>query len=207
MKLYADTWARRTSQVAADLSLLAWLLAWAWLGRFVHDLTAALAVPGRRMETAGDGLADNLRQAADSAAGVPVVGEDLRTPFDGAGDAATALAEAGRDQAEAVMDLALLLGVTVFAVPAALALLVWLPLRIRFVRRATAAHRLLHEGADLDLFALRALARQPLGRLARVSDDPAGRWRAHDAAVIRDLAVVELRASGLRVPDSVGGRG
>ena len=53
-------------------------------------------------------------------------------------------------------------------------------------------------GRDLDLFALRALATQPVHVLARVADDPAGAWRAGDAEVVSRLADLELRAVGLR---------
>ena len=53
---------------------------------------------------------------------------------------------------------------------------------------------------DLDLFALRALARQPMHRLAKISDDPAGAWRRGDPEVVRRLAVLELREVGLKPP-------
>ena len=53
---------------------------------------------------------------------------------------------------------------------------------------------------DLDLFALRALSRQPMHRLARISDDPAGAWRRRDPAVVRRLAELELRTVGLKPP-------
>ena len=85
-------------------------------------------------------------------------------------------------------------------IPIVLVVGVWLLLRLRFVRRATAAQRFIDADADLDLFALRALARQPMHRLARVSDDPAGAWRAQDPDVVRALALLELRDSGLRPP-------
>ena len=37
-------------------------------------------------------------------------------------------------------------------------------------------------------------------RLARVADDPAGAWRAHDPDVVRALALLELHDCGLRPP-------
>ena len=88
-------------------------------------------------------------------------------------------------------------------------LAVYLPLRWRFVREATAGRRFLEGTSDpathlerrLDLFALRALSRHPLHRLARVSDDPAGAWRRGDPDVVHALASLELRSTGLRVPD------
>jgi hypothetical protein len=36
--------------------------------------------------------------------------------------------------------------------------------------------------------------------LAKVSDDPAGAWRARDPAVVAALAALELRDCGLAVP-------
>ncbi len=60
-------------------------------------------------------------------------------------------------------------------------------------------------GEDLDLFALRALAHQPLHVLARITDDPAGAWRRGDRAVTDRLAELELRANGLRLPPGASG--
>ncbi|HEY0776081.1 MAG TPA: hypothetical protein VGD51_18490, partial [Nocardioidaceae bacterium] len=61
--------------------------------------------------------------------------------------------------------------------------------------------RFIDSSDDLDLFALRAMAHQPLHRLARISDDPAGAWRRGDPDVVRRLATLELRDSGLSVPE------
>ena len=85
------------------------------------------------------------------------------------------------------------LAITSFAV-------LWVPIRIAFVRRAAAAQRFVDADEDLDLFALRALARQPLHVLARIDDDPAGAWRRGDQPVIHALAALELREEGLRPP-------
>jgi len=84
-------------------------------------------------------------------------------------------------------------------------LLLWLPRRVAFARRAGAARRHLDTAADLDLFALRAMARQPMHRLARVSDDPVAEWRRGDPARVRALADLELRDMGLRVPKRLRG--
>jgi hypothetical protein len=72
--------------------------------------------------------------------------------------------------------------------------------RWRFVREATAGARFIDAAEDLDLFALRALARQPMHVLARVSDDPAGAWRDRDPEVVTALAGLELRDAGLSMP-------
>jgi hypothetical protein len=121
-------------------------------------------------------------------------------PFDKAAEASLSLAESGRGSVDAVERLALWLGLAIWLIPTLVVLAFHLPLRWRFVREATAGARFVDATADLDLFALRALSRQPLHVLARISDDPAGAWRDRDPAVVRALAALELRDSGLRVP-------
>lgn len=198
--MYADLPARRSRQILGDLLLLAWLLLWIRLGHVVHDATLALAAPGRQIDSSASGLAGDLRDAGSSVSKVPLVGDEVRKPFDGAGGAADQLAAAGRAQVHAVQTLAFWLGLTLTLIPILIALAVYLPRRVRFVREATAGQRFLDDEADLDLFALRAMARQPLHVLARISDNPAGAWRAQDTAVIHRLATVELRESGLHPP-------
>jgi hypothetical protein len=200
MKLYADAPARRTRQVVGDLLVAGWVLVWLAVARLVHETTMLLARPGEQLADAGGGLAERMRDAGEAVDDAPLVGEELRAPFDGAGDAAERMADAGTSQVAAVEQLAGWLSVCVGAIPVLIALAVYLPLRWRFVRHATAAQRFVDTGEDLDLFALRALAGQPMHRLARVSDDPAGAWRRRDTDVVRALALLELRDAGLRPP-------
>jgi hypothetical protein len=200
MKLYADLPGRRTLQILADLGMLAWVCGWAWVGRLVHDTTMALAAPGRQLESAGSGFREQMASAGDSVRDVPLVGDKVAEPFRKAGGAGTTIERAGTDLVDAVSHLANLLGWVTALVPILVVGLLWALLRGRFVRRATAAQRFIDAAADLDLFALRAMARQPMRRLAAVSDDPTGAWRRGDAATIRSLALLELRDSGLRPP-------
>ena len=93
---------------------------------------------------------------------IPLVGDGASKPFDGAGDAATGLAQAGQQQVAAVDSLAQWLALAVALIPILVLLWFYVPQRIAFVRRATAGQRFLDSGADLDLFALRAMAHQPL---------------------------------------------
>ena len=65
MKLYADLPARRTAQVVADLSMVAWVLVWAWAATGVHEATMQLAEPGRRLA----GRAGAARSCAPCACG------------------------------------------------------------------------------------------------------------------------------------------
>jgi hypothetical protein len=197
MKPYADLPARRLAQVAGDVLLVVWILAWAWLGHAVHDATMNLAEPGHRVESSAAAMADRLHGAGSAVGDLPVVGEQASTPLDEAGAAADGLAEAGRQQVSAVEGLARWLGWSVALIPVLVAVVAYVPGRVRFARRAAAGQALVDSAADLDLFALRALAHQPLHRLATISPDPARAWRERDADVVRRLAALELAESGL----------
>ncbi len=200
MKLYADLPGRRTVQILADVSMVAWVCVWAWVGRLVHDTTMALAAPGRQLQGAGSGFRDTMTGAGDSVRDLPLVGDRVAAPFRQAGGAGTTIEKAGTDLVEAVTNLANILGWVTAVVPIAIVGLIWLALRARFVRRATAAQQFIDGAFDLDLFALRAMARQPMRKLAAISPDPSGAWRRGEPATIRALAVLELRDSGLHPP-------
>jgi hypothetical protein len=200
MKLYADAPARRTRQLLGDLLLLLWVVVWVRVASTVYDATLALARPGTEIWQAGNGLSGQLRQAGAAVGDLPLVGEEIRAPFDGAGDAASRIARAGAAQVQAVHDLAWWLALAVGLIPVLLALAGYLPARWRFARTATAGQRFIDSSADLRLFALRAMARQPMHRLARVTDDPVDAWRRGDREVIRALALLELRDAGLEPP-------
>lgn len=203
-RLYADSSARRTRQIAGDVLVLVWVALWLRLGDVVHDVTLALAAPGRRIERSAGDLSARLRDTGSALGGLPLVGDRVRGPLDDAGRAAQRISDAGAAQVAAVQHLALWLGVVVAVVPAVMALAAYLPMRWRFVREATAGQRFVDSAADLDLFALRAMARQPLHRLARVSPDPVGAWRSGDQRVIRAIALLELRDAGLAPPSDPG---
>lgn len=200
MKLYSDVGAQRAGQLVGDLLLVVWVWVCVELGLLVYRVTDALGTPGRKAAEAGDGLAGQLRRLSEPIGKVPAVGDQLRSPIDGAAGAAGKLAQAGRDQAHAVEQLAYLLAAVTIGLPVLFALLIWLPRRIRFSRRATAARKFIDNAADLDLFALRAMANQPMHKLAKISDDPVKAWRDGDAEVIARLAGLELRSSGLTPP-------
>ena len=200
MKLYSDTRVRRFGQVVGDLMLVGWVWACVELGLLVYRVTDALGAPGRKAAEAGDGLAGDLRRLSEPIGKVPAVGDQLRSPIDSAAGAAGKMAQAGRDQAHAVEQLAYVLAGVTIGLPVLFAVLIWVPRRIRFARRATAAQRFIDNAADLDLFALRAMANQPMHKLAKISADPVTAWRDGDREVVTALATLELRATGLKPP-------
>lgn len=179
-----------------DLLVLAWVAFWIWAANMVYNTVQKLAVPGQKIEGAGEGMAGGLSSAGDKVDNVPAVGDALASPLDQAAGAAESLADAGREQQEAVQSLAVTLVVLLLIVPLALVLFVWLPLRVRWIRRATLATSLRRGRAGRDLLALRALANQPLRRLAPIHPDPANAWRDGEEAVVNSLASLELRTLG-----------
>ncbi|MEH1100697.1 hypothetical protein [Micromonospora sp. CPCC 205561] len=198
MKIYADRFPSAVRQLITDLLVVAWVYGAIRGALWLHDLVQKLAVPGQKLEGAGGGLADNLAEAGGKVGRVPLVGDELTAPFERAATAARSLAEAGRDQQELVDQLALALAVAVLVFPLGLVLFGWLPLRVRWMRRAASAAKLAAAPAGRDLLALRALATQPLGRLTRIAPDVAEAWRRGDDATVDALAALELRQLGLR---------
>jgi hypothetical protein len=201
VKLYAETAGLRARQLVGDLAVLAWTAAWVAAGLALYRLVEKLAVPGARVEQAGTSFAGDVAEIQQKVGRLPVVGGQLQDPFGRLAGVGRTLAEAGVTQQEAVGQLALWLGVVVAAVPVIALLLVWLPRRVTWMREAGAASRLRLDGADLELFAIRAVANRSLRELHRVSPDPAGDLRAGEFQALADL---ELRQLGLRAPPRPG---
>jgi hypothetical protein len=198
VRVYADRAGTSLRQIATDLIVVAWLAFWVWASIWVYGKVSNLAVPGQKIENAGTGMASGLSEAGHKVGSVPAVGGSLSAPFDTAAGAANALADAGRAQQAAVHNLAIALVALVLVVPLGLVLLGYLPLRLRWMRRAALALALRQRATGRDLLALRALTRQPLRRLLAIHPDPATAWRDHDTKALNSLAALELRTLGLR---------
>jgi hypothetical protein len=201
VKLYAETAGLRARQLLGDLAVVAWTVAWVAAGMALYRLVEKLAVPGQRVEQAGGDLAGDVAEIQQKVGRLPVVGDELQDPFGRLAGVGRTLADAGMTQQEVVHQLALWLAVLVAAVPAVALLLAWVPRRVAWAREAGAASRLRLDGADLELFAIRAVANRPLRALHRITPDPAGALRAGDYRALADL---ELRALGLRAPPRRG---
>ena len=197
MKLYADRTGRLGRQLFTDLFMLIWLVFWTWLAVQLYDLVLKLGVPGQKLAGAGDGMAGGLSDAGSKVRQVPVAGDSLAAPFNRAAQGAKSLADAGREQVTIVHELAWVLALLLLAVPVALVVFGWLPLRLRWIRRASSATALRTAPAGRDLLALRALTSQPLRRLSTVDDDPVSAWRRGGPDVVKALANLELRRLGL----------
>lgn len=196
--MYADRLPTAVRQLLTDLLVVFWVYAWIRAGMWINDMVEKLGVPGQKLQEAGAGIAGNFSEIGGKVGRVPLVGDDLTAPFNKAADAANSLAEAGRQQQEVVDNLALTMALLIIAVPLALVLLGWLPLRLRWMRRAAVASRVRDEPAGQDLLALRALASRPLNELTKLGPDIAQSWRNGDAEAVRALAALELRDLGLK---------
>jgi len=199
VKLYAERVPTAIRQLLTDIVVVIWTYLWIRAGFWVHDMVEKLAVPGQRLQTAGGGIADNLADAGGKVNRVPLVGDQLVKPFNGAASAARAIAEAGRQQQQVVHQMSVVLAIVAVAVPLALVVFLWLPLRLRWMRRAGVASVVRAEPAGRDLLALRALASRPLNELTRLGPDIAQSWRNGDAEAVDALAELELKRLGLTV--------
>lgn len=194
MKIYAETANYRSKQLFADAVTTAWIVLWVRVGLHINELVNRLAAPGRAIENAGSDFADTLGDASREVADVPVVGGVLRVPLETAAGAGRVLQDAGQSQHDVIHTLAFWLGLVIAIVPICYAIYQWLPWRTRWIREASAAHKLRIDADDLELFALRAIATRSLQELRRVAPDPAASFAAGD---FEPLAALELKRLGL----------
>ncbi|TDU73845.1 hypothetical protein [Streptomyces sp. KS 21] len=200
MRLYAQTRARRCRQVLADLIAAVLVAVAVWFALAVHDGIMLLAEPGRTVEDAGGSLASGLGDAGDAASNVPLVGGILKKPLQSAAEAGNGLSDAGQSMQDAVGRVADLTALVLIVVSVAIVLALWLPPRVRWIRRSARIRGLLDTPGGADLLALRALT-GPVRDLATVAVPPEGlaaAWRRADEQVIGELSRVALRQAGLR---------
>jgi hypothetical protein len=188
-----------------DLVVLALLVFLAWLGLKVHDTVQELGALGRGVTGAGTAVEGGFGQVAEAVGGIPVIGGELSDAFSQAGSGTGGnVADLGREGEEAVNDLANLLGISTFLVPALLVLAIYVPPRLRQIRRVTAVDRLLAvpegglTGERRRLLAMRAAFSLPYPTLARHTSDPFGDLVAerYDSLVAAALEDAGLRPLG-----------
>ena len=177
MRLYPDTADDRGRAVARDALTILALIVLAWLAIKVHNAVDELAVLGTGVRDSGEVVQNGFESAGDAVDGVPVVGGELGDALRDAGEGTGGnVADAGREGEERVHDLADLLGVLFFAVPATILLALTLPTRIRQIRNLNASDRLLDTSTEerRRLVAMRAAFSLPAAELARHTRDPIG---------------------------------
>lgn len=198
MRFYSDIPARRTAAIASDLLVLLLLALLAWLGLKVHDAVAELAIVPRGVADAGGAIEGGFESAGDSVDDAPLVGDPLGDALRDAGQGAGGeIAQTGRQGEEDVNDLADVLGVLFFLLPAAAVLSRYLPRRISEMRRLTVAARAIGDTLTPErerTLAMRAAFGLPYERLARFTREPladleAGRFDGLVAAALDDAGL------------------
>jgi hypothetical protein len=200
LRLYSNRPRRLTLQILADVSVLVWIYVWYRIGRFVYDSLVSVAGVGYSIEHRAGQVGGSFDQAGRSVSTVPLVGEQLGAPLTNAGRQIGGIASAGRDAGDRLSGFATPAGWLVALVPILLVVAVWLPMRLRYARRAAAIRELAAAPAGVELLALRALTNQPLHALTRVSDDPVQAWREGEPEATYALAQLELAAVGVPWP-------
>jgi hypothetical protein len=181
--LYASNPTRRALQVAGDVICVAWVALWVWIAKFVFDLINKLAVPGEYLERSGNGISggvDNL----------PSLVRGLGGPLDSLGNG---LASAGDAQISATNDIAWFFAIVTVVLPTFVPLALHVFLRVRWMLSATAVAHLKRSESFDHLLAQRALARQPLRKIARA----VGTGNMSPGERERALAQLELRELGM----------
>ena len=203
VRLYADSRSFRLSAFGRDVGALVALLLLAWLGFAVHGAVDRLAVLGEGVSSAGGAVQGGFESAADGVDDTPLVGDPLGDALRDAGEGTGGnVQEVGERGEEAAHDLAILLGMVVFGLPAVLLLGLWLPRRVEEVRSLNAAAQVLTDPDDPErrrLIAERAAFSLPYTALASYTPDPLGDLAAgrYDALVAAAHAEVGLRPSAL----------
>jgi len=197
MLFYADSPRRRMAQILGDLVFVAFCVASVWVSLQIYDHLMAFQEPSSNIGQSGDDLAGSLKDAGDAITGIPLVPDSAGDALKDGAVASSTMSDAGSTSAEAIPGLARWLAIGLGSMAVLLACAVHLPGRVRFVREATSGLKYVAGHEDVDIFALRALARQPLKALVDLSDDPAGDWREGDPDIVTRLAFLELRSCGL----------
>src|ERR1700712_1247782 len=108
LRLYAETPARRTSQLLSDAWFVVWTLLWVALAVVLYRLMSELAVAGQVLEATGRTLNEDMTSAQNKVKGVPLIGNQVSAPFGKVGAAAQSLVGIGVAQEHAVHDMAVL---------------------------------------------------------------------------------------------------
>ena len=165
MKLYADTPALRTRQLAGDLLAAAWIAVWVWLALELGGSRTAACCGRRARRWSGPAARSPGRWArpVTGSAGCRWSATTCPGRCGGPAGPVDTVAEAGRSQQQAVEQLALWLPLLILLLAAGIVLARRLPARPAWAREAGAAT----PGAG------RAGRRRDSSRSAR---SPTGRW-------------------------------
>jgi hypothetical protein len=196
MRIYAERPGRALLQLLADAAVVVWIYVVVQVAQAARDVVLQLQGPAQRLTGAGDAISGAFDNAAATASGVPFVGDDLARALGTGSTAGDSLSSSGRELGAAATTAGTAVEVAILLLGVLPVVVVWLTLRVRWVRAAASARTA--RAADPDLLALQALTRRPTRRLLAVTPEPGAAWRSGDPATVAALAAVELDALGLR---------
>ena len=169
---------QRTSTITKDTLVVALLAFLAWLGTRVYSLVNEVDVITEAVQGAGSSVQNGFGAAADAVSGTPVIGDDIAGALQAAGDASGGnVVDLALTGERAITQLAWGLGLLTFAIPAAILLALYLPVRIAQLRRLRGSRLVFREPADPErrrLLAERAAFSLPVDHLVRYTPDPLG---------------------------------
>jgi hypothetical protein len=183
-----------------DIGVIAWVVAWAALGVLMwHDIRAQSQLSDNVIKV---GIAvKDTGQALGVVGGLPLVGGSIGEFAARIGKMGAEVEASGQDSQAGIERAAVIAGLGVGLLPAAMILLLYLPVRVRWRRCVAAVADALPRSAGDPAFeqylARRAVDVLPWNRLRELSDDP---WGALAAGDCRALADAELARLGLRRP-------
>ncbi|MFC6713689.1 hypothetical protein [Branchiibius cervicis] len=198
MTLYSNTPARRTVQILTDFLLLVWTVVLCWLAWMIGARMRQLGEAGRQLRDGGSTFDEQMRSLAQKAGDIPLVGSSLQEPFQSAAGAGVSVRDAGETFATTIDRLGWLLAATIALSAVFVAVMLWLGLRLPWVRRASVARRRLQMPGGDALLAWDALQNSKPASLLAVNPDPVVAWRLGDPVAVRGLADLRLAQLGLR---------
>lgn len=201
-RIWSELPGARAREVAADVASAAWVVAWGVVAWQLYATLAAFSGAGRTIQDGGRSLTGAGVTLGDALAGIPLVGEGLRSAarnaFAGAGGPLTSF---GTEVEGFIVLVAGVLAVLLLLVTWTPWLTRYVPWRAERLRRLRAGHRAIRRTPRLDdprleeLLAMRAVARLDYATLLDFTPDPLGDWAAgrHDRLARAELASVGLR--------------
>ncbi len=195
MYLYAPPSWKLVRQIVLDALVIGWCWGWWAISQASDEYVRRLAGRARAAEESTRQIHTSVTEAADAVGAIPFGGA-LRGPLDALARAIDPLVANSSGLAAQLDSLAGDLGLWGLVIPVLLVVPFWIWHRVCFWRDSAAVAVLIRAGADDAVLALRALATQPVRRLAPIAADPAAAWRTGDPDVIGRLAHLERRTHG-----------
>ena len=183
-----------------DVGVVVWIVVWIALGVLIwHDISAQDQL-GANVIKVGTAVKDT-GQALGVVGGLPLVGGQIGSFADRITTMGAEVAASGQDSRSSIRRTAVVAGLGVGILPAALVLLLYLPARLRW-KRYVGAIALALPGAGGDpafeqYLARRACDALPWDSLRAITPDP---WGDIGRGQCRALADAELERVGLRRP-------